>query len=108
MGWFALVIAIVLEILGTIAAKQSNGFTNLAASVLMVYCYVLSFTGLAIAMKTIEMSVAYPMWTGISILMVSFLGMALLNESTNPIKAISLFLLTVGIVGLTAGSQLHS
>lgn len=108
MGWFTLVIAVVLEIAGTIAAKQSNGFTNLAASVLMIVCYILSFTALTIAMKTIEISIAYPVWTGISILMVSFLGIILLHESVNPTKSISLFLLTMGIVGLTASGQPQS
>ncbi|PSB15761.1 hypothetical protein C7B76_12995 [filamentous cyanobacterium CCP2] len=107
MGWFALVIAIFLEIAGTIAAKQSNGFTNLFASVLMICFYALSFTGLTIAMKTIEMSIAYPVWTGISILIVSVVGITLLHESVNSVKGLSLFFLTMGIVGLTASGQPH-
>jgi small multidrug resistance pump len=102
MGWVVLIVAIASEVAGTIAAKQSHGFTNLLASALMVCFYALSFTGLSIAMRTIEMSIAYPVWTGISILAISFLGVTLLHESVTLTKTLSLFCLTVGVIGLIA------
>jgi len=108
MGWLFLVAAIVLEVAGTIAAKQANGFTNLAASVLMMLCYGLSFSGLTFAMKSIEMSIAYPVWTGFAILVVSMLGITLFHESIGFVKGFSIFLLVIGLVGLTMGGQSHS
>jgi small multidrug resistance pump len=108
MGWLFLVLAIVLEVLGTIAAKQANGFTNLGASASMMLCYGLAFSGLTFAMKNIEMSTAYPVWTGAAILAVSFLGIILFHESMNLAKGFSIFFLVIGLVGLTMGGQSHS
>ncbi len=108
MAWFFLFVAIALEVAGTIAAKQANGFTNLMASFMMLLFYCLSFTGLTLAMKSIEMTVAYPVWTGVAILMVSIFGITLFHESMNLGKGVSIFLLTLGIVGLTMGGQSHS
>lgn len=108
MSWLFLASAIILEVLGTIAAKQANGFTNLAASILMMLCYGLAFSGLTFAMRSIEMSVAYPVWTGFAILAVSVLGIVLFHESMNFAKGLSIFLLVIGLVGLTMGSYSHS
>jgi small multidrug resistance pump len=108
MGWLFLVAAIAFEVAGTIAAKQANGFTNLTASALMMLCYGLAFSGLTFAMKNIEMSIAYPVWTGVAILAVSMLGITLFHESVSVVKGFSIFFLVVGLVGLTMGGQSHS
>ncbi|XGV98659.1 MAG: multidrug efflux SMR transporter [Leptolyngbya sp. BL-A-14] len=108
MGWLFLVAAIVLEVAGTFAAKQANGFTNLAASALMMLCYGLAFSGLTFAMKSIDMSIAYPVWTGVAILAVSILGVTWFRESMSLVKGFSIFLLLVGLIGLTMGDQAHS
>jgi small multidrug resistance pump len=95
MGWPFLIAAIALEVAGTIAAKQANGFTNLGASALMMLCYTLAVSGLTFAIKTIEVSIAYPVWTGISILIISILGVTLFRESMSITKGISIFFLVI-------------
>lgn len=107
MGWLFLIMTIVLEVGGTIAAKQANGFTNLVASTWTILFYILSFICLTIAMKNIEMSIAYPIWTGVAILTTSVLGIVLFHESMNVAKGCSIFFLTLGLVGLTMGGQSH-
>jgi small multidrug resistance pump len=108
MGWPILIVAIFMEVAGTIAAKQANGFTNLTASVLMLLCYSLSLSGVTFAMKSIEMGIAYPVWTGSAILVVSILGVTLFYESMNITKGFSIFFLVVGLIGLIMGGQPHS
>lgn len=108
MGWFFLVVAIAFEVSGTIAAKQANGYTNLAASALMIFFYVLSLSGLTLAMKSIDMSIAYPVWTGVAVLVLSILGVTLFHESMSYAKAIAIFFLVIGLIGLTMGDQSHS
>jgi small multidrug resistance pump len=105
MDWIVLGISIVSEIAGTIAAKHANGFINLPATLLMICCYILSSTGLTIALKTIEVSIAYPLWTGTSILLVSVFGITLLHESVSLTKSLSLLFLAMGVVGLFASGQ---
>lgn len=108
MDWVFLSASIVLEVLGTLSAKQANGFTNLIASACMMLFYGLSFTGLTIAMKGIEMSIAYPIWTGVAILSISVLDAIFYHEPIGLAKGFSIFLLVTGLVGLTMGHQSQS
>lgn len=105
MGWFLLVAAIIPEVMGTILSRQANGFQNLNTSALMVICYCLSLIGLTLAMKTIEMSVAYSIWTGCSILAISILGVGIFNETMSFTKGLSIVLLVIGLVGLMTEHQ---
>jgi small multidrug resistance pump len=107
MGWLFLSVAIVMEVLGTIAAKEASGFTKFVASALVMVCYGLSFSSLTFSMKSIDMSIAYPIWTGVSILAISMLGVTLFHESVSPVKGFSIFFLVLGLVGLTTGGQSH-
>lgn len=52
-------------------------------------------------MKSIEMSVAYPVWIETTIVTVSILGISLFYESMSFIKGFSIFFLVIGLVGLT-------
>lgn len=108
MNWFFLLISIALEVAGTIAAKRSNGFTEPVASIIMICLYILSFSSLTIAMKNLDMSIAYPIWTGCSIVIVSILGIILLHEPIDSTKSFSLFFLALGLIGLSASSQSHN
>jgi phosphate transport system substrate-binding protein len=108
MDWVFLSASIILEVLGTLSAKQANGFTNLTASACMMLFYGLSFTGLTIAMRGIEMSVAYPIWTGVAILSISVLDAIFYHEPISLAKGFSIFLLLTGLVGLTMGHKSQS
>jgi small multidrug resistance pump len=108
MGWIFLVAAIVMEVAGTLAAKHADGFTNHIASILMLVCYGLSLGGVSFAMRSIEMSTAYPIWTGTAILVISVLDITLFHESMSYAKATAIFFLVIGLIGLTMGNQSHS
>jgi phosphate transport system substrate-binding protein len=105
MDWVFLSASIILEVLGTLSAKQANGFTNLTASACMMLFYGLSFTGLTIAMRGIEMSVAYPIWTGVAILSISVLDAIFYHEPITLAKGFSIFLMVTGLIGLTMGHK---
>ena len=105
MGWFLWVAAIVPEVVGTILSKQANGFRNLPASALMVICYCLSLSGLTFAMKTIDMSIAYSVWTGCSILAIAILDFSIYHETMSFAKGLSTVLLVTGLVGLSMEHQ---
>ncbi len=60
-----LAIAILLEISGTTALKLSNGFTRPGPTGAVVVCYIASFWVLSLALRGIDLSTAYAVWSGI-------------------------------------------
>ena len=59
MSWFYLVLAIILEVSGTASMKMSQGFTKTLPSILMFIFYILSLISLTLALKKVDVSVAY-------------------------------------------------
>jgi quaternary ammonium compound-resistance protein SugE len=65
VAWVYLVIVGFLEIAWAYAMKQSDGFTRPWPSVITISAMVGSVGLLALAMRAIPLSAAYPIWTGI-------------------------------------------
>ena len=93
MSWLYLVLAIIFETLGTTALKMSNGFSVLLPSVATIITYILCFLFLSFALKTIDVSVAYAIWSAFGILLISIIGIIFFHESINFIKIISILLI---------------
>jgi small multidrug resistance pump len=100
MSWLYLVLAIVLEVSGTTAMKLSQGFTKMLPSVLMFVCYGLSLSALTLALKRIEVSVAYAVWSGLGTALIATVGVLWLKEPINSLKVVSVMLIIMGVIGL--------
>jgi small multidrug resistance pump len=98
--WFFLVGAITLEVAGTTSMKLSKGFTKLLPSVLLFVFYAASFVALTLALKKIEVSVAYALWSGAGTALIAAIGILYFNETATFLKFISILLIIVGVVGL--------
>ncbi|MCP3775743.1 multidrug efflux SMR transporter [Paenibacillus sp. MZ04-78.2] len=107
MYWLYLGAAIVLEIAGTISMKFSQGFTRLTPSILMVVFYLLAFTALNFSLKQIEVSVAYAIWSGLGTAVIAVIGYLYFNESMSLLKAGSIVLIILGVIGLNVGGGAH-
>ncbi|MCS7279078.1 MAG: multidrug efflux SMR transporter [Thermodesulfobacteriaceae bacterium] len=100
MHFICLIIAIILEVLGTTNMKLSQGFTKILPSILMFVFYGLSFAFLTLALKKIDMSIAYAIWSGVGTALVTIVGIVLFKESITVLKLISIGLIILGVVGL--------
>src|SRR5262245_4951826 len=98
MHWFYLLLAIVLEVTGTTFMKLSEGFTKTLPSVLMFGFYALSFSALTLALKRVEVSVAYAIWSGMGTALIATIGILWFKEPLTMIKLISLVLIIVGVI----------
>ena len=98
--WLLLVSAIALEVAGTTSMKLSQGFTRLVPSVLLFVCYVASFVALTLALKKIEVSVAYAVWAGVGTALVAAIGIVYFREELTALKLVSILFIIVGVVGL--------
>ena len=101
--WLFLAGAIALEVAGTTSMKLSQGFTRLAPSVLIFVFYSASFVALTFALKKIEVSVAYAVWSGIGTALIAAIGILYFREEATALKFISLLLIIIGVVGLNLG-----
>ncbi len=104
MAWLYLIIAGVLEVVWAYAMKQSHGFTRLVPSIITIVTMLGSFWLLAIAMRTIPLGTAYPVWTGIGAVGAFLAGVVLLAEPVNAMRIIAAVLIVSGLVLMKVAS----
>lgn len=103
MSWIYLFLAIILEVLGTTSMKFSEGFTKIFPSVLMFVLYGLSFTALTFALKKIDVSVSYAIWSGLGTALIAVIGTLYFKEPVTILKIVSIMLIILGVIGLNIG-----
>mgnify|MGYP000855265364 FL=1 len=72
--------AILSEVIATSALKASDGLQHWRPAVLVVVGYVFAFYALARALRTIPVGVAYAIWSGAGIVLVSLIGYWLFKQ----------------------------
>lgn len=102
--WIVLSLAIGCEVAGTICLKLSKGFEIWGWVALVACFYSLSFWLLAVALRNIELSMAYAIWAGVGTALVAMVGVLAFHESISWIKFLSLLLIVLGVVGLHLSS----
>jgi small multidrug resistance pump len=105
--WMFLAGAIALEVAGTTSMKLSEGLTKFVPSVLLFVFYAASFVALAFALKKIEMSVAYAVWSGVGTTLIAAIGTLCFREAATVLKLVSILLIVVGVVGLNLSAAKH-
>jgi len=107
MTWLYLTLAILLEVSGTTCMKLSQGFTKLVPSILLFVFYTLSMGMLTLALKKIDVSVAYAVWSGAGTALIATIGVLWFKEPLTALKLISLGLIILGVVGLNLSGGAH-
>ena len=107
MTWLYLVLAILLEVSGTTCMKLSEGFTKTVPSILLFVFYTLSFSMLTLALKRIDVSIAYAVWSGVGTALIATIGVLWFKEPVTMIKLVSLGLIIIGVVGLNLSGGAH-
>jgi small multidrug resistance pump len=96
--WLYLLVAILTEVVGTTLMKVSQGLTRILPTVMMFVLYAVSFVFMALALKKIEVSTAYAIWSGLGTALIAVIGIAWFRESINLPKLMGLVLIVVGVV----------
>ena len=95
-----LMAAIGIEVASTALLPRAAGFTDPGWSALVLGGYGISIWLLAVVVKSMPISVAYAVWSGVGTALVAVVGYAFLGESLGWFKALSLGLIVIGVVGL--------
>ncbi|WHY23813.1 multidrug efflux SMR transporter [Bacillus halotolerans] len=105
MQWMFLCLAILFEVAGTVSMKLSSGFTRLLPSVLLLFFYGGSLFFLTLTLKSIDVSVAYAVWSGMGIVLITVVGFLYFQENISVMKLISIGLIIAGVVSLNLIDQ---
>jgi small multidrug resistance pump len=104
-AWFYMVASIVFEVCGTTCLKLSEGLSRWVPGLGVLVFYVLAFGSFAIALRQIELSVGYAIWSGLGTTLITVIGFMFFKEPVTVVKIASIALIVLGVVGLNLGGQ---
>ena len=105
----ALGVAIVAEVIATSALKASAGFTRLWPSVIVVLGYGVAFYGLSLTLQSMPVGVAYAIWAGLGIVLVTAAGYVLYRQSVDlpALAGMALIVAGVAVIQLFSKTAAH-
>ncbi len=98
LNWIYLAGAIALEILATSALKASDGFTKPWPTAILIIGYVGAFYCLSLALRAIPMGVAYGIWSGVGIVVISLIGYFVYKQALDLPALVGIGLILAGTV----------
>lgn len=98
MSYVYLAIAIIGEVIGTSALKASNGFTKLGPVLITAIGYGVSFYFLALTLNTISVGIAYAIWAGAGIVLISLVGLFWFQQSLDFPAILGMSLIIAGVI----------
>ena len=105
MAWIYLLLAGITEVVWAVSLKYNKGFTQLWPTVITLGVSLLSLWLLSLAARTLPISTAYAVWTGIGAVGTAIFGVILFNEPRDAPRIICIALIVIGIVGLKVASR---
>ena len=100
MAWAYLAAAAAFEIMFALSMKYADDLTRVVPTVVTVLGVIGGIGFLTLALKTLPVSVAYPVWTAVGTLGTVILGFVLLGESLTLTKFLSALAIAAGVAGL--------
>lgn len=103
-AWLYLSIAAIFEVVFAIGMKASDGFTRPLASAVTLLGVLGGIVFLTLAMKTLPVGVAYPVWTAVGTLGTVLIGFFVFGESLTVFKGFGLAAILIGVASLHANA----
>lgn len=104
-NFFFLGIAILFEIIATSALKKSEQFTQLLPSIITIVGYFAAFYFLSFAIRTIPVGIAYAIWSGVGIVLITIIGAVFFRQIPDLPAIIGLALIMIGVVVINVFSK---
>ena len=103
--WMFLSVAIVSEVIATSALKASDGFSRLWPSVITVAGYMVAFYCLSLTLRTIPVGVAYAIWSGLGVVLITIAAWLLFGQKLDLPALIGMGLIVAGVVVMNVFSK---
>ncbi|MDF2416726.1 MULTISPECIES: DMT family transporter [Acinetobacter] len=105
MSYLFLTIAIIAEVIATSALKASQGFSVLIPSIITILGYAVALFFLSLTLKTIPVGIAYAIWSGAGIVLISTVGWIFFKQHLDLAAIIGLGLMLAGIIVINVFSN---
>lgn len=103
--WGYLAVAIVAEVIATSALKAADGFTRVGPTLVVVAGYWTAFYFLSIALRGIPVGIAYAVWSGTGIVLISLIAWLLYGQTLDLAAGIGIGLIVAGVLVLNLFSK---
>jgi small multidrug resistance pump len=104
-AYLFLLIAIISEVIATTMLKKSDGFTRLLPSVFCTVGYAVAFYFLSMSLRTLNVGVAYGIWCGLGIVLISLLAFFFFHEKLDLAAMLGLGMIIGGVVVIQVFSR---
>jgi len=105
MKYVMLAVAIVSEVIATTAMKQSEGFSRLPWTIVTVVGYAVAFYFLSQTLKSIPTGIAYAIWSGAGIVLISAAAWAFQGQKLDTPAVVGMALIISGVVVMNVFSK---
>jgi small multidrug resistance pump len=104
-AYLYLFIAIVAEIIATTALKATEGFTRMAPSLAVICGYGVAFVCLSFTLRTLPVGVAYAIWSGVGMVLISALGWLIYRQALDVAALAGIVLIIAGVLVINLFSK---
>ena len=98
MHWIYLLLAITFEVMATLSIKQATLGNTYMWSAIIAVLYIISFTFVYYATKSIEIGTVYAIWAGTGTALIVVLGWLIFKEDMNMYKIVGVLSIIFGVV----------
>lgn len=105
MSYLYLAIAIIAEVIATTSLKACEEFSKLVPSVMVVVGYCLAFYFLMLSLRTIPVGIAYAIWSGVGVVIVTLIGYLVFRQALDKPALLGMTLIVSGVIIIQTLSQ---
>lgn len=98
MIYLYLAVAILFETIGTSFLQASQQFTRFLPSLAVLFCYAISFYLLSLVLRVMPVGIAYAIWSGLGIVLITLIGWLVFKQSLDLPAVIGLILIIGGVL----------
>ena len=105
MQYLYLILAIILEVVGSSYMKISDGFSKALPTAITLGAYAACFYFFALALKSISLGAAYALWAGMGIVLTATVSVVVFKSALDLPAVICIVLILSGVVVLSIFSE---
>jgi len=105
MPYLFLAGAIIAEVIATSFMKASNGFTETWPTLIVAVGYGLAFYLLSLTLKTIPTGIAYAIWSGVGIVLITAIAWIFQGQKLDAPALFGMGLIVAGVVVMNVFSK---